>query len=388
MFFPIAVQAQELYKAPEGQRTRWTSFENITGEKGAGGMENQGAKGHAFDQLLAGETKTLLNFEGPGIIKRIWLTIGDRSPEMLRSIRIDMYWDRAEKPAVSAPLGDFFGIGLGQLVPFENALFSNPEGKSFNCLIPMPFKTGARITLTNESSKDLMRLFFDVNLLKWETAQEDILYFHTYWNRFTQAPLGQDYEILPTVEGKGRFLGSNMGVMTDPEYLDTWWGEGEVKIYLDGDGKFPTLVGTGTEDYIGTAWGQGSFAHQYQGSPLVDQKKGHYAFYRFHIPDPVYFYEDIKVTIQRLGGGPKEKVLELLKNGADLLPVTADNAPEFIKLLEIDPPMDIQDPDFPNVWTNFYRQDDWSSTAYFYLEKTINQLPKLAPVEKRIQGLE
>lgn len=390
LFFFIAtlpLAAQQLYEMPEGVKTRWISFENPTGAKGAGGMENKGAKGHAYDQVKAGETVTLLDVEGAGIIQRIWMTISDRSPRMLRSLRIDMYWDGAEKPAVSVPLGDFFGIGLGRMVPFESALFTNPEGRSFNCYIPMPFKDGARITITNESDKDLMLLFYDINLLTVDQLDEDVLYFHAYWSRDLRTELGEDFEILPHIEGKGRFLGVNMGILTNPVYEGTWWGEGEVKIYLDGDDKYPTLVGTGTEDYIGTAWGQGTFAHQYQGSLVVDKQQGAYAFYRYHIPDPVYFYEDIKVTIQQIGGAPKKKVIELVDKDAPLIPISSGKPPNFVKLLELPNPPDIHDPDFPEGWTNFYRSDDVSATAYFYLNKPVSNLPPLAPVKLRTKKL-
>lgn len=113
--------------------TRWNSFENPTSGKGTGGSENKGAKGHPYDYLKAGESKELINVKGSGIITRMWFTIRERSPEMLRSLKIEMFWDGADKPAVSAPFGDFFGNGLGRLVAHENALFANPEGRSFNC---------------------------------------------------------------------------------------------------------------------------------------------------------------------------------------------------------------------------------------------------------------
>jgi len=119
---------------------RWSSFENIAAEKGKGGMENKGAKRHAYDIIKAGETKTLLDVEGSGMINRIWMTIRDRSEYTLRGLIVKMYWDGEEKPAVSAPFRDFFGVGLGKTAAFENALFANPEGRSFNCFIQMPFK--------------------------------------------------------------------------------------------------------------------------------------------------------------------------------------------------------------------------------------------------------
>lgn len=387
-FLTTALNAQDWYKMKDSAQTRWVSFENHPdGAKGAGAKENKGAKGHPYDQVFAGETVTLMDMEGPGIIRRIWMTINERDPEMLRSLRIDMYWDGADKPAVSAPLGDFFGVGLGQRVPFENALFSDPEGRSFNSFIPMPFKEGALVTITNESERDLMLLFYDINVEKVAQHSDEVLYFHTYWNRDLETTLENDYEILPEIEGSGRFLGTNMGVITDPVYEDTWWGEGETKIYVDGDEKYPTLVGTGTEDYIGTAWGQGTYDHDFQGSLIADPEKGHFAFYRYHIPDPVWFQEDIRVTIQQMGGAPTEKVIELLDNGAKLKPVTAGEAPNMVKLLEMKDAPDIRDSDYPGGWTNFYREDDVSSTAYFYLDSPVNDLPELPPLQLRTEKM-
>lgn len=374
--------AQTLFENPEEQRTRWYSFENLKATKGAGAMENKGAKGHPADRVPAGETVILLETEGPGMINRIWLTINDRSPEMLRSLRLEMFWDGEKKPAVSVPLGDFFGIGLGRKVPFENALFSDPEGRSFNSIIPMPFKEGARITITNDSDNDLTALFFDINMVRKEFT-EDMLYFHTYWNRELSTELGEDFEILPEVEGTGRFLGTNIGIFTNEDYSSSWWGEGEVKIFLDGDGESPTLVGTGTEDYIGTAWGQGTFNHQYQGALIADGEKFEQAFYRYHIPDPVYFHDDIRVSIQQMGGWPTQKVRDLVEKGAKLEPVTVSVDHRLVKLLEMDVPPSLKDEDFPKGWTNFWRSDDVSATAYFYLDRPSSKLPELQPLKIR-----
>ncbi|NIK92827.1 DUF2961 domain-containing protein [Mangrovimonas sp. CR14] len=377
--------SQELYQLPKNKHTKWVSFENISGDKGQGGIENKGAKGHAFDNIKAGTSVNLVNLEGSGTIKRIWLTFSDRSPEMLRSLKIEMFWDGSDKPAVSAPIGDFFGVGLGQRVPFESALFSDPEGRSFNCIIPMPFKTEAKISVTNESQKDLEAIFFDVDVLM-EEHQEDVLYFHTYWSRDLHTKLAEDFKVLPKIKGSGRFLGTNIGVFTDPVYEDTWFGEGEVKIYLDGDKEYPSLVGSGTEDYIGTAYGQGPFSHQYQGSPIADAKKGEYAFYRYHIPDPVFFYEDMEVTIQQIGGAPAEKVREMIKNGVPMKPISVSNK-SFHKLLEMPQPVDLTHPDILKGWTNFYRSDDVSATAYFFLNAPVSNLPQLAPVDIRTSNL-
>lgn len=380
------IKAQELYKMPQGKETKWVSFENTSGNKGEGGQVNKGAKGAAFQTLKAGESVNLLNIKGSGTIKRMWMTFNDRSPEMLRSLKIEMFWEGNDKPAVSAPIGDFFGVSLGQRLPFESAIFSDPEGRSFNCVIPMPFKNAARITVTNESTKDLIQLFYDVNLLMEEHG-EDMLYFHTYWSRQNKTTLGKDFEILPKINGKGSFLGTNMGVKTDPALEETWYGEGEIKMYVDGDGKFPTIIGTGTEDYIGTAYGQGAFSNWYQGSPIADVKKGHFAFYRYHIPDPVYFYEDIHITMQQIGGAGKEKVQEFLNKGLNVQPITIHNGLQFINLLDDEPVKALNDPSLPNGWTNFYREDDVSATAYFYLDKPVTNLPALPSVAKRTKNL-
>jgi hypothetical protein len=168
-FFSAATHAQQLYELPAGAETQWVSLENASGTKGKGGMENQGAKGHASEWVKAGERKVMMDYNGAGVINRIWMTVIERSPSSLRSIYIEMYWDGAAKPAVSVPLGDFFGIGLGRRTAFQSALFSDPEGKSFNCFIPMPFKKHAKIVFVNESKHNQL-LFFDVNLTKVQTA--------------------------------------------------------------------------------------------------------------------------------------------------------------------------------------------------------------------------
>ena len=385
-FLPLTLFAQKLYELPQNTETRWASFENSTAEKGAGGLENKGAKGHPFNKIDAGKKVTLLDVQGSGTVTRIWLTISDRSPEMLRALIINMFWDNEEKPAVSVPLGDFFGIGLGKRVPFESAFFADPEGRSFLCFIPMPFKKGAKITVTNESDKNLQALFYDVNLLK-EDHPDDLLYFHAYWNRSLETALEEDFEILPYIDGKGRYLGTNVGVITNKLYEDSWFGEGEVKAYLDGDTNVPTLVGSGTEDYVGTAYGQGAYSQKFQGSPIADKENGKFAFYRYHIPDPVYFHDGIKITLQQIGGAPQEKVREFIKNGAKLKPITIDAKKGFFKLLEEDSKIDFSDEDIPKGWTNFYRQDDVSATAYFYLNKPSSNLPALQSVNIRTANL-
>jgi hypothetical protein len=398
----IILSAQELYKAPAPSTiTKWISPENISGKKGAGGKANQGAKGSAFLTVKAGEQLVMMDVKGSGIIRRMWLsgTI-PRSEEQRRMVRIDMYWDGSKKPAVSAPIGDFFGLGLGLSVPYKNALFSNPEGRSFNFTIPMPYRTGARIVITNESSAHAL-VWYDINYTE-EKVPDDALYFHAYWNRVMHTALGTDHVILPQVNGKGRFLGTNVGVIGDSAYRNTWFGEGEVKVFLDGDKQLPTLAGTGTEDYIGTGWGQGEYQDQYQGSLVSDSKNDVYAFYRYHVPDPVYFQKDCKVTIQQIGNTSVKNLRDMIARGVQLKPVwvfkqgsNADifnlqgNPPEQILLLDRPDIKGINDPMFDKeaFGANFYRSDDVSSVAYFYLNKPFSNLPEMKDKQLQIEGM-
>jgi hypothetical protein len=241
------------------------------------------------------------------------------------------------------------------------------------------------VVVTNESKKDLQLFFFDIDFVKVQQQPADMLYFHAYWNRQITSEIGKDFELLPHVAGKGRFLGVNVGVRTDSLYKDTWYGEGEVKMYIDGDSEFPTINGTGTEDYVGTGWGEGAFTNTYQGCMIADDKNGMFTFYRFHIPDAIYFYKDFKAVIQQIGGGPTELVRKLQKQGVPLKPVSVANDSGFIRLFER--PMDLQDTNFPNGWVNFYRVDDYSATSYFYLDKSTHNLPALVSVNERTKHL-
>ncbi|HVZ55079.1 MAG TPA: glycoside hydrolase family 172 protein [Chitinophagaceae bacterium] len=377
---------EELFSYSGKMKMRWSSPENRHGEKGSGGKENNSAKGHPYDRIAAGESDTLLDVSGPGIIQRIWITISDRSPDMLRSLKLEMFWDHESKPAVAVPFGDFFGVGLGRTAVFENALFANPEGRSFNCFIPMPFKKRALVRITNESDRDLRNIFYDVDYSLVNDWDDHNLFFHACWTRDTATRLARDFALLPKVSGRGRFLGVNIGVNANPQYGRSWFGEGEVKIYLDGDQSFPTLNGTGTEDYIGTAWGQGRFINRYTGCTLADDSLAQYSFYRFHIPDPIYFDQDCRVTMQQIGGDATDRVAAFQANNAPLLPVTTDTG-RLVRLYEQGKVIRLADPGQPRGWTNFYRSDDVSAVAYFYLDKPADDLPGLAPVRYRKAGL-
>lgn len=378
---------QEIYHRQPGADTRWATFENPSAGKGRAASENQGAKGRPFQPLAAGETKTLLDVKGSGSVRRIWITISDRDPAMLRSLKLEMYWDGAAHPAVSVPFGDFFGAIHGRAGKLENEFFVNPEGRSFSCYIPMPYRTGARITITNESGRLLKHLFYDVDTLATAKPDPDALYFHAAWHRERPTELGRDFEILPEVKGEGRFLGTHVGVIAAPD-VTGWWGEGEVKMYLDGDTKLPTIAGTGTEDYIGTGWGQGLFQTRYTGSTVGDKETRQYAFYRYHVPDPVYFHKNIRVTLQQMGGDNKGNVVKMLKQGVPVRPVSMDVEGKLVGLMDKPAGYRLEDDPAPNdCWVNMYQRQDVSAVALFFLDRPENGLPPLAPAAARTAAL-
>ena len=380
----LTASAQQIFQMPKNADSRLSSFENPNGVKGNGGKTNKTAKGNAFETLKEGETKTLLDVNGQGIVQRIWLTV-NRSPMMLRSLRLKMFWDGETKPAVDVPMGDFFVFNLGKDAPFQSELFSSGEGRSFNCYVPMPFRKHARISLTNEGKETCM-LFYDVDFLM-TTVPADALYFHAYWTRKWTGNLGDDFEMLPKVNGKGRFLGVSVGLNVDSSYDKTWWGEGEVKMYLDGDSKYPTINGTGSEDYLGSAWGLGKFVNRYQGCTIASDSTREYNFYRWHVPDAIYFNSDIRVVIQQIGGGMSNEVQQLFRKGVKLQPVSVAKSDGFLRLFEMENAPSLADNNFPEGWVNFYRIDDYSSVSYFYLDKPSNNLPGLTAVNERIKNV-
>ncbi len=385
----LAEPPDSLYRFQAEGEPRWASPENPAGARAAGGRENRGAKGHAFETIPVGRSHVIADIKGAGTIDRMWMTIEDRSPEALRGLKLEIFWDGAERPAVSVPLGDFFLHGASEMVPMETALLASPEGRSFVSYVPMPFRKGARLVVTNESPRQVNLIFYDINYRTLRSQPKDALYFHAWWSRDRATVLGRDFRILPRIEGRGRFLGASVTVLTNPVYGKTWWGEGEVKIALDGDRDLPSLVGTGTEDYIGTAWGQGAYINRFQGAPIADEAQGRWTFYRFHVPDPIFFKQDIEVSLQQMGGARKAIVLDLQKRGAPLIPVTIDpgSRNNFQQLLTKEPPVPLSDPSLPDGHTNFYRSDDVAAVAYFYLDRPEGVLPGIAAAAERTAAL-
>ena len=371
-----------LFELPDGCETRWLTPENPDGARGAAGKTNFGRKGAACrGALKAGETWVIGEGEGNGTIRRMWITISSMDPEYLRGIVLRMYWDGATKPAVEVPLGDFFCNPLGRRHAYANAWFNSPENKNWNSTVPMPFRKAFRVTVTNESPRDCGMFWYHIDVTMGDRHGDHTGYFHAYWNRENPTVLRRDFRILPRVEGRGRYLGCSMGLITRP-YYNAWWGEGEVKVYLDGDTELPTLCGTGTEDYICSAWGIGTFSLPWYGChflKVADPDRMQISMYRLHGPDPVWFSRDIRVELQQIGFWEGEKSVRQVQATGQKEVVFAGDGKAVVPVDELE--------GRPLPTSLFEREDDWCATAYFYLDRPESGLPAIAPYSERVADL-
>ena len=280
---------------------RAVTFENPTGGKGAGGTAAGGRKGAPFRLVRGGERVVLADIEGPGVIRHIWMTFPPAPPEVMRANVIEVFYDGSAEPSISVPAVDFFGVPWGRPVPLSSALASIGEGRGFNSFIPMPFRRSVRVELLNGSERS-GQLYFQIDYTLEPDLSPDAGHLHAGFRRQNPTVVGEDFVIADGLAGPGRFLGCVVGVRV----IDSgrWYGEGEVKMYLDGDTDLPTICGTGLEDYVGSAWGMGPHQTHYMGAPL-DVRDGpmpdFVGFYRWHVPDPVMFAADLRVTIQQIG---------------------------------------------------------------------------------------
>jgi len=314
-------------------KTRSISPENFTGEKGKGGMARiedkdipnaanaalsaqelgQGWKVNPFINVGPGETFTLAEIEGPGAIQHIWMTpTGNRRLSILR-----VYWDDEKVPSIESPLGDFFANGWGEYAQVSSLAVCVNPGSAYNCYWVMPFRNKCKMTITNIDDRP-MRLYYQIDYTLTEVP-DDAAYLHAQFRRVNPLPYKNVYTIIDGVKGKGHFVGTYMcwGVNNNG-----WWGEGEIKFYMDDDKEFPTICGTGLEDYFcgsynfhprdpltnqGDEFGYREFTTPYSGLPQVIKSDGLYrsqmrfAMYRWHILDPVRFEKDLRITIQALG---------------------------------------------------------------------------------------
>ncbi len=299
-------------------KTRSISPENFTGEKGKGGMAKlgegsatdaarelgQGWKVNPFIVIEAGKTFTLAEITGPGSIQHIWMTpTGNWRFSILR-----FYWDDETEPSVECPVGDFFGMGWGQYAHLNSLAICVNPGSAFNCYWQMPFRKKCRITMENIDTK-AMRLYYQVDYCLTDVPT-DAGYFHAQFRRTNPNSYKSDITIMDGLKGKGQYVGTYLAWQVNN---NGWWGEGEIKFFMDGDTQFPTICGTGTEDYFCGSYnfdrnGQYTeFSTAYAGLPQVIRPDGTYksqqrfGLYRWHITDPIRFEKDLRVTIQDLG---------------------------------------------------------------------------------------
>lgn len=309
-------------------QTRSISPENFSGEKGKGGMATEGTGEKCASDLgrgwkispsvkiQAGETFELADIQGPGAIQQIWMTpTGNWRYSILR-----VFWDDQEQPSVECPVGDFFACGWGKFSQLSSLAVCVNPGSAFNCYWEMPFRKRCRITMTNIDQEDMV-LYYQINYTLTDVPKE-LGYFHAQFRRVNPLPYKQTYTIVDGVVGHGHFVGTTMawGVNNSG-----WWGEGEIKFFLDGDDEYPTICGTGTEDYFCGSYnfenkeiGQYQpFSTPYAGLHQVIKPDGVYrsqmrfGMYRWHITDPIRFQNEMRVTIQALGWRSGRRYLPL-----------------------------------------------------------------------------
>lgn len=302
-------------------KSRSISPENFTGKPGGGarceladGVAQQAARNlgkgwkvNPYIHIEAGSTFAIADIEGPGVIEHIWMTPTGR----WRNVILRIYWDGEEAPSVECPVGDFFCSGWNQYAQLSSLAVCVNPGSAFNCYWPMPFRKRCRITLENIAEQEIV-LFYQVDYTL-EPVGEEAAYFHAAFHRENPLKKGEVFPILDGVEGRGQYVGTYLawGV-----HNNGWWGEGEVKFYMDDDDGYPTICGTGTEDYFCGSYnfenpvthdGYVAFTTPYSGLHQVIVPDRLYAsqmrfgMYRWHITDPVRFESDLRVTIQALG---------------------------------------------------------------------------------------
>lgn len=317
-------------------KTRSISPENFTGEKGKGGMALEGtgascARGLGKNgdglgwkvspsvEIQPGETFVMGDVEGPGAIQQIWCVV---SNVRWRNLILRIYWDGQETPSVESPLGDFFACGWNRFAQVSSLAVCVNPGRAFNCYWEMPFRKRARITLENRDPVEKTILYYQINYTLTDVPV-DAAYFHAQFRRTNPLPFGEDYTILDGVKGQGHYVGTYMAWGVNNA---GWWGEGEIKFFMDGDKEFPTICGTGTEDYFCGAYNfdggvidpnmtsaYREYSTAYAGLPQVLRPDGTYqsqtrfGMYRWHIMDPIRFDTDLKVTIQAIGWRTEKK---------------------------------------------------------------------------------
>lgn len=336
--------------------SRSISFENPSGEPGMGGREasplGTGRKGSAVRHVQHGETLQLADIRGNGTIRHIWMTMHDK-PKLLRGAVLRFYWDGQDHPGIELPVGEFFGFAHGRANGFQSLVHSVGSTKGMNIWLPMPFTSGVRIEIENQSG-DRIPLFYQIDYTLGDGHPDDVGRLHACFRRSCATIPTSDFEILPERAGQIRFLGAVLGIIpSDP----LWWGEGELKIFIDDDTEFPTIAGTGTEDYVGQAWGIQNEAFLHHGcnyrEKADDADTGAVSIYRWHLADPVRCSERMRITIQQIGHRPTGNARTIDEYKAEL----------------------------------FERSDDWSAAAFWYEATPSAPLPPCPDAETRLAAI-
>jgi hypothetical protein len=303
-------------------QTRCITAENVYGEKGKGAMAEvsdtpqsevtrigqswgrnefceelgKGWKVRPAIGLQPGKVTTIMDIDGPAIIQHMWFTLREKQ---FRDVIVRIYWDNETNPSVECPIGDFFCNGFNKAVPVMALPINvNPQG-GLNCYFPMPFRKHVKITMENRGPAET-GLFYAITYTLTD-VDDDEAYFHAQFRRTNPVPLHQECVVVDNIKGWGHYVGTYFAWQ---QHFGGWWGEGEVKFFMDGDRDHPTIVGTGTEDYVGGAWCfHANYTAPFLGYPLGDldfKPGGRHGIYRFHIMDPIRFQQDLRVQVQAL----------------------------------------------------------------------------------------
>jgi hypothetical protein len=285
--------------------------------------ENRNADGTHRKPIGPGETREIATIEGAGIIKHIWITIATPEAHHLKKIVLRMYWDGEQSPSVDAPIGDFFGLGLGEYFTYESAPLSVGSQRAMNSYFPMPFSDGARITVTNEGGERIQAFYYNFDYEEHRSIPKTLARFHAQYRQATPTagwsnewvnngdprldkanPDGAGNYVILDVKGRGHYVGVTHSLLQNQ---GDWWGEGDDMIFIDGE-TTPSIIGTGAEDYYLGAWcyggcggsGKPTFAFQRYGNPMNggDDRGAKWMVYRYHLESPVAFTKALKVTIE------------------------------------------------------------------------------------------